>query len=211
MFLSVAQPNTCSKPVQKLNALKQQSDDSKFLPWQHYSRLQAVIEGFVDGVLILSDRGEWVYANTQARRICHSLSPEVSQSNAVAQEIWRVCQSLIDSHQIFPRETIIIESEVVTDGSASYRIRVRWLESDASQHSFLLVTLEDLHQSLENMAIADVKKYGLTPREAEVWLLRRSNYSYKEIAAKLDITSNTVKKHMKSIYAKQQMSEWDEQ
>jgi DNA-binding CsgD family transcriptional regulator len=210
MFLSVAQPNTCSKPVQKLNALKQQSDDSKFLPWQHYSRLQAVVEGFVDGVLILTDRGEWVYANTQAHRICPSLFQGASPPDAVTQEIWRVCQSLIDSHQIFPEETIIIESEVVTNSSVSYRIRARWLGFDESQRLFLLVTLEDLHQSIENMALADVKKYGLTPREAEVWLLRRSNYSYKEIAAKLDITSNTVKKHMKSIYAKQQVSEWDE-
>lgn len=213
MFLPVAELNSYSEPVQKVNAFKKVSDGSQFESGQEYSRLQAVIEGFVDGVLILSDRGEWVYTNTQAHRICFSDRQDALQPNAVAQEIWHVCQSLIESHDLFPKERIIIESEVATDDSVTYRIRARWLElgeSDAGgglcQRRFLLVTLEDLHQSTENIAIADVQKYGLTPREAEVWLLRRANHSYKEIAAKLYITLNTVKRHMKNIYAKQQAS-----
>ena len=206
MFLPVAQLNSYSKPAPKMNAFKKVSDGSQFQPGQQYSRLQAVIEGFVDGVLILTDRGEWVYANTQAHRICFSDLQDALQPNAVAQEIWHVCQSLIESHELFPKERIIIESEVTTDNSLTYRIRARWLELDESDRRFLLVTLEDRHQSTANLAIADVHKYGLTPREAEVWLLRRANHSYKEIAAKLFITLNTVKRHMKNIYAKQQAS-----
>ncbi len=206
MFLPVAQLNSYSKPAPKMNAFKKVSDGSQFQPGQQYSRLQAVIEGFIDGVLILTDRGEWVYANTQAHRICFSDLQDALQPNAVAQEIWHVCQSLIESHELFPKERIIIESEVTTDNSLTYRIRARWLELDESERRFLLVTLEDRHQSSANLAIADVQKYKLTPREAEVWLLRRANHSYKEIAAKLFITLNTVKRHMKNIYAKQQAS-----
>ena len=47
-------------------------------------------------------------------------------------------------------------------------------------------------------------KCNLTSREQEIWSLRRSNYSYKEIAAELHITLNTVKKHLKNIYSKRE-------
>ncbi len=70
----------------------------------------------------------------------------------------------------------------------------------------IVVTLEDCNSSSQNIAIADAKKYGLTKREAEVWLLRYANLPYKEIAQHLYITINTVKKHIKNIYAKQQVS-----
>jgi WD40 repeat protein len=46
------------------------------------------------------------------------------------------------------------------------------------------------------------QKHGLTPREQDIWLLYRTNYSYKQIANELNISLNTVKKHMKNIYAK---------
>jgi DNA-binding CsgD family transcriptional regulator len=35
-----------------------------------------------------------------------------------------------------------------------------------------------------------------------VWVLRRTNHSYDDIALALYITVNTVKRHLKSIYAK---------
>jgi len=42
-------------------------------------------------------------------------------------------------------------------------------------------------------------------RREDVWLLRRANHSYEEIAAKLYIAVNTVKRHLKSIHAKRKM------
>ena len=63
--------------------------------------------------------------------------------------------------------------------------------------------MEDVYQPIQNIAIAEAEKYRLTPREKDVWLLYRANYTYKQIAAELCITLNTVKKHMKSIYSKQ--------
>jgi DNA-binding CsgD family transcriptional regulator len=170
--------------------------------------LQAIIEGFVDGVLILTEQGEWVHANDCARRICHQLSSFTSEKNSVPQPIWHVCESLIDSRDLFPGQKMIIESEIHTNDLAVFRIRIRWLELDESERPYLLVTIEDRRQSTQNAAIADAKKYGFTPREAQIWLLRRANHSYKEIAAQLYITLNTVKKHMKNIYAKQQANLW---
>ena len=169
--------------------------------------LEAVLEGFIDGVLILNQQGGIVHANDSARRICQQLEEGASSVNSIPQAIWRVCESLIESSDLFNDNKLIIESEINWDNSATFRIRTRWLDLKESEQPYLLVTLEDRLQSTQNAALTDVKKYGLTHREAQVWLLRQAKHSYKEIAAQLYITINTVKKHMKNIYAKQQ-SDW---
>ena len=57
----------------------------------------------------------------------------------------------------------------------------------------------------------DNKRYSLTPREADVWQLRQQGATYQEIAQELFISVNTVKKHLKSILAKQQFVEKKEE
>lgn len=212
MFTPVAELNRHIAPTQTLARPKQQSGTNSDEVDKQQFLLQAAIESFVDGIVILTEQGEWVYANSQAHRICHQLGQYKRQPNAVAQEIWRVGQSLVESHQMFSDRNIIIESKIATDSSATYRIRARWLElakKDAytglGQGSFVIVTLEEQYQATQNKVFNPINRYGLTRREMEVWLLRQANHSYKEIADKLYITLNTVKKHLKNIYAKQQM------
>ena len=196
--------------VESLNSSGKQPN----APYAQHSKppylLQAIIEGFVDGVLILTEQGKWVHANQRARRICQQFSSDPLERKSVPLPIWRICESLLDSRELFPEQRLIIEAEVDTHHAEILRVRVRWLQLDKSDSPYLLVTLEDRNQSANNTAIAEAQKYNLTPREAEVWSLRRDNYSYKEIAAKLYITINTVKKHLKNVYAKQQESVWSE-
>ena len=168
--------------------------------------LQGVLEGFIDGVLILNTQGELVHSNETARVLCEQLTPNSKYLKVVPQEIWRVCQALKDSDEFYAHQSVIIDSEITTSNSTTFRIRARWLKLRISEQPYILVTLEDQRQSIHSIALAEVQKYGLTAREAEVWLLRRVNYSYKEIAAELFVTLNTVKKHMKNIRAKQQMA-----
>ncbi len=97
-----------------------------------------------------------------------------------------------------------MSDEIVIDKSTILRVRVRWLDLDKVNTSCLLITIENRYESLKNTALAEVKQYDLTQREGEIWLLHRSNYTYKEIAEQLYITINTVKKHMKNIHAKRQ-------
>lgn len=170
------------------------------------SWLQAIIEGLVDGVLVLTHQGYWVYANECGRQICHQLSPDQSQNNYVPSAIWRVCELLLDRLDPFAEQEMVINHEIKLKNSATFRIRVRWLVLEESACPYLLVTIEDQHQARKMQAMADAQKYRLTRREAEVWSLHQSNLSYKEIADKLYITLNTVKKHIKNIYAKQQSS-----
>lgn len=166
--------------------------------------LQGVIESFFDGILILTEQGELIQANNFARQICEKLTRGKPQRNPVPKEIWRVCQALIESRSSYHNQPVIIESEITTDKLTSLRIRTQWLKLSAIKYPCLLVILEDRYQSVQNLAIAEVDKYGLTPREAEVWLLRRAKYALKEIATELSISLNTVKKHIKNIHAKRE-------
>ncbi|MBW4657809.1 MAG: LuxR family transcriptional regulator [Drouetiella hepatica Uher 2000/2452] len=156
----------------------------------------------MDGILILTDQKEVLYANDRARRVLQQLNQNQSLIELVPGEIWHVCQSLIHSRNLFPEQQWLIESEIFTDSSA-FHIRVRWLKLESFEHSCLLITIEDRHQAIRNMAIEESERYGLTPREKEVWVLHRMGYTYKQTALELHITPNTVKKHMKNIYVKQ--------
>jgi DNA-binding CsgD family transcriptional regulator len=173
--------------------------------------LQGVLEGLVDGVLILTHQGEWVHSNYAAHQICQQLNQGEPSIKSVPPPIWRVCEALVESHDLFPDHPVIIESEISIDRSSRFRIRARWLELSDVQYPYLLVILEDCCQSLTNQAIAEAQQYNLTPRQTEVWLLRRTGYSYQEIASELWISKETVRKHLKDIYAKQrEVLEWDE-
>ncbi len=169
--------------------------------------LSAMIESFLDGILIFTTEGELILSNEYARRICSKLTPP-SANHAIPTEIWRVCQSLIESRQLFPQKKIIIESEIQINASIQLRIRARFLELKSGSDRLLIVTVEDYQQYTQSIAIADAKKYHLTDRETQVWQLRRANFSYQQIANQLYITINTVKKHLKNIHAKQQSIFW---
>ncbi|MBH8553967.1 LuxR family transcriptional regulator [Nostocaceae cyanobacterium CENA357] len=166
--------------------------------------LQEILEGLGDGILILTAAGELVHANASAYHICCQLNQGHFDSNSIPSTIWHLCQSLLDSQRFLSDPIMMLSDEIVLDKLTIFRIRVRFLDLETFDIPCLLVTIENRYESMKNIAIAEIKKYELTPREAEIWCLYRSNYSYKEIATKLHITLNTVKKHMKNIHAKRQ-------
>ncbi|KAB8318987.1 helix-turn-helix transcriptional regulator [Tolypothrix campylonemoides VB511288] len=207
MYLPYEEPNH-NTPYTGAKESKSHLKSEQLQPESKADLLQAVIESFVDGILILTTERKLLQANECARRICRQFIPRESSPDAIPEEIWRVCESLIESRELFPGEKIVIESELETDRGVQLRIRARWLPLATGEQNFLLVILEDRNQTSQSMALSDAKKLGLTNREAEVWLLRRANLSYKEIAQQLYITINTVKKHLKNIHAKQQEMLW---
>ena len=166
--------------------------------------LQKIIENLADGILILSKTGKILYANTTATRICSQLNQFFDSQNSIPPTIWYICESLIESQSLFPGKNLILSDEISIDKSTILRIRVRRLDLDRINNSCLLITIENRYESLKNTALAEIKKYDLTKREGEIWLLYRANYTYKQIAEQLYITLNTVKKHMRNIHAKRQ-------
>ncbi|MCX7595922.1 MAG: LuxR C-terminal-related transcriptional regulator [Fischerella sp.] len=180
----------------------QKQDNIKLNYRQQAYFLQEVIEGLQDGLLIISETGELIHANASAHRFCCQLNQGKYCQNQVPTVIWRICESLIESRGLFPNKLLILSEEILLDKSKNFRIRVKWLDVIRLKRSCLIVTIENVYESVKNTAIAEIKQYNLTRREAEIWCLYRADYSYKEIATHFYISINTVKKHMKNIHAK---------
>lgn len=161
-----------------------------------------LIAELIQGILILTPEGEVVYINESAQQTLRKLQPGACCKPSIPQEIWHLCQSLIQSRCLFPSQYWRIESEVLIDTSLTLRIEVRWLQIEQHQE-YLLLVLNDQQRSLRSFAIAEAQKYGFTARETEIWLLHRASSTYKQIATALGITPNTVKKHILNIHAKQ--------
>ena len=168
--------------------------------------LQGVLEGLTDGILILSDRGEWVYHNYYAYSICQQLNQGKAAAPRVPEAIWQTCKALIESRDIYANQPVVMESEIAVGKSSLYRIRVRWLTLNEPQRPYLAVLLEDRLQSSKNQALAEALLYNLSQRQTEVWLLRRAGLTYQQIAIELYIAVNTVKSHLKDIHLKQRMA-----
>jgi DNA-binding CsgD family transcriptional regulator len=161
--------------------------------------LLSVLECLVDGVLLLDPQGQVIYANSMAGQICHQFPGVTGTKPPLPAEVWNTCQALVESRELYGDRPLVLEETL-----GNYRIRVQWMETEAFAEPCLLVRLEDQQQSLVSLAIAEAKKFHMTPREADVWQLRRANLSRKEIAVRLYISIDTVKKHLSNIQLKRQ-------
>lgn len=164
-----------------------------------------LIKECIEGVLIFTDQKQLIYANEDACKILNQLRQEDESRNPIPEEIWHICQTLIQSRHLFPNQNWLIEFDIFTNAATTLHIRSRWLNIDVIEHPCLLLMIEDRQQAIANIFMEEAARYGLTPREKEVWLLQHNGYTYKQIAAELGITPNTVKKHMRSIHAKKKM------
>lgn len=169
--------------------------------WPESNLLLQVLENLQNGILIMGVNGEVIYANNHVERLCVKLNGD---ENKLVPTIWQFCQSILTKNPEQSNLAGIIEDEIRLNQDETFRIQVRLLELDIYPLPYILVTIENRSESVTNLAITESKQYQLTPREAEIWHLYRTNHSYKNIASQLYITINTVKKHMKNIHAKRQ-------
>ena len=196
-------PSTVCPSTVSVESIPTQTTTSNMLDWETLSLSHGLMESLMNGVLILTVQRELVYANDAAWRVLRQFTSVKPRENQVPQEIWHICEYLIHSRQMFPRQHWFMESEISTDETTALHIKARWFQVETIADPCLLLMLQDRYTVLKNWAVDEAKRYGLTPREKEAWLLHRANYTYKEIASELRITPNTVKKHMQSIHAKQ--------
>lgn len=167
--------------------------------------LPGAIADLIDGVLILTEEQDLIYANSSGQRILTHLNQDRDSPicHAIPEEIRHICQSLISSRNLFPHQHWLMQSEIFTQDAISLHIRVRWVSLETIVDPCLLLLLEDRYQVIQTLATAESQLYKLTAREQAVWVLHRAHYTYKQIATELNITPNTVKKHMKNIHVKQ--------
>ncbi|OUC13179.1 MAG: hypothetical protein B0A82_18720 [Alkalinema sp. CACIAM 70d] len=176
---------------------------SFFSSIKRHSLLLDVIEDLLNGILLLTEQGHLIYLNHYAQQIIRKLNPADSIEMVLPKEIWHICQALIQSRNLFPNQRWLMESEVLVDTDIVLHIRAQWINLHEIENPCLLLVLKDHKYLMRNVIFEETQKYGLTAREREIWWLYRANHSYKDIANELGITLHTVKKHIKSIRAKQ--------
>lgn len=171
---------------------------------------QAVLENLLDGILLVSPDGTILAANQMGWRLCqviqtHSPTP---QADGAQEKLTQLPLVLLEACWLLRNsqwQSALGEALPQANLTVAPKIRVRiWLgPMMAGPETLFVVVLEDEQQSAQHQARTDQRLYGLTPREQEVWYLRLQNYSYQEIADQLYLSVDTVKRHVKSILAKQ--------
>lgn len=170
----------------------------------------------MDGILIVGPQGNVISANRYGMDLCrqigeHNIGEHNEDSKhprglTLPKTLWHLCKSAMQYEPPLPQLGTLLDEEIVLADERILRIRARWVQMNTFNDAQLLVMLEDRRQSFRDRVLAEARAYHLTVRETDVWLLRRSHHSYKAIAAKLHISLDTVKKHLKSIYAKREGS-----
>jgi DNA-binding CsgD family transcriptional regulator len=175
------------------------------------SLLFTAVENCIDGLMIVAQSGEILLSNRCAQHILKTLSPSDYLTKLLPAPIWRLCKALLDDpdreepEHLISEVHLVLEDEILTAKQEIIRLRVQWFALEVPHESCFLITLENSTHSANAKAISECQRYGLTPCEAKVWQLRRTNLSYREIANQLFVSENTVKKHLKSIYAKREL------
>ncbi|MGB5899032.1 MAG: hypothetical protein WBD58_01505 [Geitlerinemataceae cyanobacterium] len=111
--------------------------------------LSTVPDSLVGGVLIVAESGEVVYANPKARDLCRQLPSHSSESETIPEVVWQLCQSLMESQDLFPHRHLILESEVENDRTGNLNLQVRHFEFDRRDRSYLLVTLDECSANID--------------------------------------------------------------
>ena len=180
----------------QLNTLKQRGSQL------NNNFFESVLEGLIDGVLILTAQGDLHHANALAYEIFDKFCQSADQTQRINTEVNRIYQAIVGSKDVYHDQTVIVESDLDFGTLGRLRLRARWSSVKPQADPMIWITLEDQQRSLQAQAILEVEKYGFTARETEVWLRRKAKVPYREIAQELFITVNTVKKHVKNIRVK---------
>lgn len=193
------------KAFNQVSALTSSQETVQVQPHDAMSELfwQVLVDQFPEGVLVLSRDLQLVYSSFKAEGFCQKLAMTAAETEALPAVIVEACQQLLT--QTEPLAAVVAECQ--TPDRLQIRLRVRWLQSQRGQEAiadrqFILVLLENRNEVLAEELQIERQKYDLTEREAEVWSYLRQGYSYRDIANTLKISLNTVKTHIKNVYAK---------
>ncbi len=162
----------------------------------------SLLESLHQGVIVTSDSLKPLYWNTRARQLCQHLAGGDVQPIELPTAVTEVCRRLM-RHERLSELPLILECQ--TAAGQTIRMNARWLhlaDDRATQQPYILILLENCNDLLQEEVRIERKKYDLTEREAEVWMLLRQEYSYQDVAKLLQISLNTVKTHVKNVYAK---------
>jgi PAS domain-containing protein len=158
----------------------------------------ALVESIPQGVLVVTKTLSLTYANSKGKELCKQL-PYCEDSSTLPSVIVEACYQLIQEGESSSEPLVI---EIRGKNGEPLRLKLRWFPLGQNDPSYLLIQLENYYEVLREELWIEQRKYDFTEREAEIWILLRQEHMYQEISDILKISLNTVKTHVKSIYAK---------
>ena len=171
--------------------------------------VEEALTKLTSGILIITEGRQLLYANECACRILRQILRERQSSEVIPKEISYLCKSIGEVRWQFPGQHWVMKTKICISSSVNFSVTARYMKLDTLGKNCIVLEMKDQCQLLKGVAMEEAKKYGLTERETEIWILQRSNYTYKQIASELFIAPNTVKKHMQNIHLKQKASSED--
>jgi len=206
-------------PVDRLTATDQTASKK---PSDLELLLSSLVETLPQGVIVVSNCLKPVYWNGKAAALCKNLLKSQSLRIELPAAVADICQRLLRSDR--PQEEALVMEYQIAAGEM-VRVTARWLaingaaatpivmnhkhcdgdrqmDQTVNQPAFIQIFLESCTEVLHEELRLEQKKYDLTDREAEIWMLLRKEHTYQEIARMLQISLNTVKTHVKNVYAK---------
>ncbi|MEO1295057.1 MAG: helix-turn-helix transcriptional regulator [Cyanobacteria bacterium J06636_16] len=187
----------------KISPLKPSQDHNDRLTRSQILQIgSASLETHIGSVLVLTEDLKVLYATASLPNRLEELTEPKTNGTVVTQEVALIGQVLKQSRDRFPGQNWVIEFDIFTKTGTVLHIRSRWLKLEGIDSPCILLVVEDRQQLVQDMVRNEAKDWGLTAREQEVWLLHQDGCTYRQIAEKLYITINTVKKHMRSVHGK---------
>jgi DNA-binding CsgD family transcriptional regulator len=175
-----------------------------------------LLESLPQGVIVIARTVQPLYLNEKAQHLCQLLATGDRQPASLPTVVSEICYRLLKNTSS-TQQPLVVECQ--TPQGQLIRIRASWLQaspddgtaSSSGDSQYILVILDNSTEALQEELRIEQKKYDLTEREAEIWMLLRQEYSYQEIAKTLRISLNTVKTHVKNVYAKKRSGQGREQ
>ena len=176
----------------------------------NHSFLEGFLEAFSEGILVFDLSGALLHVNEAAYGLLEQTVVTSEQQRLLEREIQALYRLMVEQDtDCVEAQTSLdegplrsVEAEVMLALDIQLRVHVRRFRVCSHPDEMVWVRLED-HQKLScARALLESRWYGLSEREAEVWQLRQAGFTYAEVAQKLFITVNTVKKHVRNIRAK---------
>ncbi|WP_052809650.1 LuxR C-terminal-related transcriptional regulator [Streptomonospora alba] len=154
--------------------------------------VQGVLDHFPHGVVVSDLNGKRLFSNRNAKRVMGCLDRAAGNSRSATLE--DLVDSVVSEFAEDGRQT---GTTSVRDGASGRKIIVRSYRKHGKE-SIVSLLYECADEQSSELPVWGV----LSPREQEIATLVSQGHTTKEIAQKAFVSENTVKQHLKRIFAK---------
>jgi DNA-binding CsgD family transcriptional regulator len=181
------------------------SERSQSLPARVVREME-ILDSMHLGVMVISSQLELLYCNLKAKNICCNYWQE---TKALPVKLLDACKRFMVEADEELSEPLILECYPAQ--GRKLLIQISWMQEPLrrslshqprSNQRCMLVVIKDCYEAIMANMKREQKRYGLTDREAQVWMMLDLAFSYQEVADQLGISLNTVKTHVKNINLK---------